>query len=295
MGLTQTTLVIFTSDHGSLLYDHGGPNDKHTFYDPVWHVPLVVRMPGTLPQNATARFASTVDVTAMLLVAAGVDWEGEANSHIDVYTQASLPNNTMFMAGLDVLTPLKEALTRAKAAGATAATTSATASKGMLLKHLMVGGGKSVNKTSQEEWVGHDFYGEVIAVPRTAVPASEYRGYAVVSEHWKLVYMSEQGEGRLYDRDADPQERTDLFNDPDHASVKNSLLVGLLRWRAQQDDLQWQLSNWKNAADVGNRARNDSFYLTGRQAEYNLQATAAEADALWEAKVFNGKVAVSSQ
>ena len=111
--------------------------------------------------------------------------------------------------------------------------------------------------------------------------ATVYRGYAVVTQRWKLLYFSQEGEGKLWDRDDDPQERQDLWESTAHASVRATLLVGLLRWRAQQDDLQWQMLNWENAAEVGSRARNNSFSLTGRQAEYNLQDAAAAADAMW--------------
>ena len=34
---------------------------------------------------------------------------------------------------------------------------------------------------------------------------------AVVTPSWKLAYFPEQGEGRLYDRVADPAEQNDLF------------------------------------------------------------------------------------
>ena len=257
MGISSSTLIIFTSDHGAFLYDHGGSNEKHSFYDRVWRVPLIFRWPGTLPANATAGFAATIDVTSSILVAAGVDWDAPANNNVESYDQAAWPNQTMFMSGLDVLSPLIDSLKRKQAQ------TSMTES--------------STNGTTT------NFMGATISVPRTAVPATEFRGYAVVTENWKLVYMSEQGEGRLFDRKNDPEERIDIFQSPSYSAAKNILLVALLRWRAQQDDLQYQLSNWKSAADVGMNARNDSSYMTGRSAEYNLQTSAAEADALWAA------------
>ena len=68
MGLTDQTLIIFLSDHGSLLFDHGGGNDKHSFYDGSWHVPLIMRLPGTLPANAVADFASTVRLDWFVLI-----------------------------------------------------------------------------------------------------------------------------------------------------------------------------------------------------------------------------------
>lgn len=96
-------------------------------------------------------------------------------------------------------------------------------------------------------------------------------------------YFSEEGDGRLFDRVADAAERADLWAEPSRAAVKTTLLTGLLRWRAQQDDLQYQLQNWNGAAEVGVRARNDSLYLDGNAAERNLQQAAADADAMWEA------------
>ncbi len=44
-GLRENTLVIFTSDHGITLFDHGF-YDKHCYYDCVWRVPLIMSMPG---------------------------------------------------------------------------------------------------------------------------------------------------------------------------------------------------------------------------------------------------------
>ena len=255
--LTTSTFIIFTSDHGSLLYSHGGNNEKHSFYDEVWHVPLIFRWPGSLPKNATAGFASTVDVTAAILIAAGVDWEGPSNLYANKFSDASSPSNTMFMAGMDILTPLREVQ--------------------MSFMPRVDSNGFSKRNFANVK----DFDGASIKVPRTAVPATEYRGYGVVTEKWKLLYFPEQGEGRLFDRINDPYERRDLFGDSNYQEAQSLLLVGLLRWRAQQDDLQWELAQWSSGAEVGARARNDSCFLNGRAAEYNLQDTSALADALW--------------
>ena len=69
-GLREQTLVIVTSDHGLQLFDHGF-NDKHTFYDESFRVPLLVSMPGTLPQGARGGFAGWTDLTASICAAAG--------------------------------------------------------------------------------------------------------------------------------------------------------------------------------------------------------------------------------
>ncbi|MBI3974182.1 MAG: sulfatase-like hydrolase/transferase [Chloroflexi bacterium] len=69
-GLREQTLVIFTSDHGTQLYDHGF-KDKHDYYDASWRVPLILSLPGTLPQGERRDFAIWNDLTATILAAAG--------------------------------------------------------------------------------------------------------------------------------------------------------------------------------------------------------------------------------
>lgn len=69
-GLRRNTLVIFSSDHGTQLYDHGF-KDKHNWYDASWRVPLIVSMPGTLPAGERRDFAIWNDLTATILAAAG--------------------------------------------------------------------------------------------------------------------------------------------------------------------------------------------------------------------------------
>jgi arylsulfatase A-like enzyme len=69
-GLRDNTLVIFSSDHGHELYDHG-VNNKHNYFDSSWRVPLIMSLPGTLPQGETREFAIWNDITASILGAAG--------------------------------------------------------------------------------------------------------------------------------------------------------------------------------------------------------------------------------
>jgi arylsulfatase A-like enzyme len=86
-GLRQNTLVIFSSDHGTTLFDHGFKN-KHTYYDSSWRVPLIMSMPGTLPEGQKQDFAIWNDITATILGAAGIS------------------SNTM--QGFDLFNPLSE-------------------------------------------------------------------------------------------------------------------------------------------------------------------------------------------
>jgi len=49
--LWRNTLVIFTSDHGDSLGEHGFFSHGNCLYEPLIHVPLIIRLPGVFPQG----------------------------------------------------------------------------------------------------------------------------------------------------------------------------------------------------------------------------------------------------
>jgi len=48
LGLAEKTLVVYTTDHGDMLFEHGMVQ-KHCFYEPAVAVPLVMACPGLVP------------------------------------------------------------------------------------------------------------------------------------------------------------------------------------------------------------------------------------------------------
>jgi arylsulfatase A-like enzyme len=67
LGLAQNTLVIFTSDHGEMLGDHG-MHSKMVFYEGADHVPLLMRLPGVIPPNTVIQTpASHLDLFPTIL------------------------------------------------------------------------------------------------------------------------------------------------------------------------------------------------------------------------------------
>jgi arylsulfatase len=77
LGLLETTWIVFTSDHGEMLGDHG-MGAKSVFFEGSAHVPLIVRPPSTPwlcdPRGGTTddRLACLADLLPTLLGAAGV-------------------------------------------------------------------------------------------------------------------------------------------------------------------------------------------------------------------------------
>jgi arylsulfatase A-like enzyme len=70
----DNTLVIFMSDHGEMLGDHGIYLKGPYFYEPAIRVPLIMAWPGVIPagRRSTA-LVELVDIAPTLLDASGID------------------------------------------------------------------------------------------------------------------------------------------------------------------------------------------------------------------------------
>ena len=72
-GQRENTLVIFTSDHGEMLGDHGLYQKGPFLYDPAVRVPLIVSWPGRLPQGVRVpALVELGDLAPTVLDAAGL-------------------------------------------------------------------------------------------------------------------------------------------------------------------------------------------------------------------------------
>ncbi len=72
LGLAGETLVLYTTDHGELLYEHG-LQGKGTFFEGAARVPLLVRLPGVVPAGARTRaLVDQADFVPTLLEVCGV-------------------------------------------------------------------------------------------------------------------------------------------------------------------------------------------------------------------------------
>ncbi len=73
-GLLDNTLVIITADHGENLGDHGLLGHEFCVYETLVHVPLVVRLPGTVPAG---RVDDVVENRRLWSLIDTVLWESE--------------------------------------------------------------------------------------------------------------------------------------------------------------------------------------------------------------------------
>lgn len=71
--LSDDTLIIYTSDHGYFLGDHGW-YDKRFMYEPAQRIPLLIRYPAAgKPGHISSDLCMNIDYCATILDAAGID------------------------------------------------------------------------------------------------------------------------------------------------------------------------------------------------------------------------------
>ncbi|MCB0041283.1 MAG: sulfatase-like hydrolase/transferase, partial [Caldilinea sp.] len=87
-GIADNTLVVFTSDHGHFLGQHGLIAKGAFHYEDVLRVPMIVRMPGQVPAGqVSGALQSLVDYPQTFLAAAGIDAPGimQGVNQLDVW------------------------------------------------------------------------------------------------------------------------------------------------------------------------------------------------------------------
>lgn len=66
LGLSDNTMVVFTSDHGEMLGSHG-MREKNVFYEESSHIPLIIRLPGQIKAGSVVKgYVSDVDLFATI-------------------------------------------------------------------------------------------------------------------------------------------------------------------------------------------------------------------------------------
>ena len=75
LGLTNTTMVVFSTDHGDLCGAHGLIDKHFVMYDEITRVPLILRFPGRVePGVESDAFVShEIDIASTILDAAGIE------------------------------------------------------------------------------------------------------------------------------------------------------------------------------------------------------------------------------
>ncbi len=126
---------------------------------------------------------------------------------------------------------------------------------------------------------GYDLYTPLRrgdASPRQCAVGSMYKTVAVATTCWKLEYYFEDADGRLFDRQTDPQEQRNLFHDDGYQDVKNRLLQGLLAWYGDTSDLKGLLDRSDAGGRIAQIAVGHMHEIQGIDSEERLNAICLE-------------------
>jgi arylsulfatase A-like enzyme len=76
LGLKDNTFVIITSDHGEEFWEHEGILHGGTLYQEVMNVPLIMRLPGVIPERSRLEpLVRLIDVMPTILAVQGIPFE----------------------------------------------------------------------------------------------------------------------------------------------------------------------------------------------------------------------------
>jgi arylsulfatase A-like enzyme len=201
-GLSDNTLVVYTSDQGFYLGEHGW-FDKRFIYDESFKTPLLARWPGVIEAGTSSdQMVQNLDFAQTLLETAGVEAPSEM--------------------------------------------------QGESLLPLFKGDDASWNRDA----VYYHYY-EYPSVHMVK------RHYGIVSREFKLVHFYfDVHEWELYDRNKDPQEMKNVFEDPDYADIVAKLKVQLTELRVK----------YKDTEDLDNQYINATLKAQGTTREEYLEA-----------------------
>jgi len=197
-GLTENTIIVFTSDHGDMMGSHG-LIAKCVMYQEAVRVPLLIRLPGQRRGKRVKGVVSQIDVVPTLL---------------DLLGQA-LPDHLQGQS----LKPVLES------------------EDPVLTDNIFIewngpnnGLGDVRSKVQMPEWMA-----EKASPAEIATACSDPVRTVITADGWKLN-CSPLGEHELYNLHEDPGETENRFSKPRHAALRSKLLSEIRTWQKHTAD-----------------------------------------------------------
>ena len=200
LGLRQDTLVIYLSDHGDYMGEHGMIRKSKALYDCLTHIPLVVSWPGVIQMGQRAdAFVIHEDILPTLMDL--LDWSSPDGVQGQSFTPLLLRHGSYHP---------REAV---------------------FGEHGIEGTPYAIDDvtTFPEGPLTTDFSPNLKLGGRG-------RCKSVRTRRWKLVRYPRQTYGELYDLQADPWELTNLYGQPPYRDVERDLTQMLLDWLIETED-----------------------------------------------------------
>lgn len=186
LGLDESTIVVYTSDHGDFAGDHGAFEKYDTlFYDSITHIPLFMRWPGGPAGAVVGALVESIDIAPTIYELLGI---------VPTYT---IHGTSLVSVATGVTKSHKEYVfceggVEPKAAD-NAPNPDSPECRRMLPDYYL------------KQWVLYTY------------PETMYRSKMVRSDTWKFVFRL-SGEHELYDLEHDPDELSNVYG-PGHPMV----------------------------------------------------------------------------
>ncbi|MBZ4690553.1 MAG: Arylsulfatase [Cereibacter sp.] len=172
-GVLDETIIVFTSDHGDCLNDHGH-SQKWNMFEQTVHVPALVWGAGIPGGRSVEDLVALFDFGPTIL-----EWAGIAPP---AWMEARSLNPLMGLAAED----------------------------------------------GERDRVFAEHTNDAI------LQGTNYMTM-IRKGDWKLVHFVDSAEGQLFDLAADPEERSNRWDDPACAARRQELIMDILRWRIESD------------------------------------------------------------
>jgi arylsulfatase len=204
LGLTDNTVIIFTSDHGDSMGAHGLIQKHNAFYDSFTRVPFIVANPGYNGPRHSPHMVELIDVMPTVLDFAGIPAPPGAQGN----------SLTPFLQGRD------------ETAGAFKPRDYVVIESGEEGEPMRVS-----DITVRPE---HPF-DERYFVWCAYRDAWMGKGKCIRTHDWKLAVYA-NGDGELYDLRNDPEELRNVYEDNSFDAVRSELERKLLVWSMSKED-----------------------------------------------------------
>lgn len=223
-GQRENTIIIFMSDHGEMLGDHGFYLKGPFFYEPAVRVPLIINWPEQIKAGQTSdALVELTDLAPTLLDAAGFDHHVgmQGDSLWPILTGEADPDHHRD----DVYCEYYHALERPRFYDA-------------MQKHDI---DSDFHRWLETSDVKPEFHEEFHENENRILPYATM----VRTDRYKLVHIHSLGTGELYDLEEDPNENNNLYGDPDYRSVQLDMFERLSNRMAQTiDPLPQRIGRW---------------------------------------------------
>ena len=205
-GLADNTLVFIIGDHGRCHI-----RAKQFLYDPGVRIPMLVRWPGVVePKQVSDALVSSIDITATILKAAGVD--PQVPLHGKDLFGAEVKERQYIFAARDKMDNTHDSMRMIRN------------QRYKLIHNLM----------SERPWLQLNNYKEKMYPMLAEMNVLHMQGKLTPAQ--AAFFAPNKPEFELFDLQNDPHEIHNLADDPKHTELKAELLGELNKWRASIND-----------------------------------------------------------